>query len=178
MSDRAGAGTTDRPRTRALRADRLGIYLNDHLAGATIGTERARHLAQANRGTSVGETVRPIASEIAQDRASLLEIMRRLDVPVQKYKVYAGRLAERLGRLKPNGNLVNRSPLSTLLELELLRIGVEGKAAAWRTLRRVSDADDRLDPEQFDRLLERAGRQLGTLEDLRLRQSDPALREA
>ncbi|WP_128377020.1 hypothetical protein [Streptomyces cavernae] len=177
MSDRSSAGTTHRPRTRGLRVDRLGIYLNDHLAGATLGTERARHLAQANRGSAVGETVRPIAAEIAQDRASLLEIMRRLDVPVQRYKVYASRFAERLGRLKPNGNLIHRSPLSTLLELELLRIGVEGKAAAWRALRRISGDDDRLDPDQLDRLLERAMRQIETLEDLRLRQVDPALRE-
>lgn len=57
-----------------------------------------------------------------------------------------------------------------MLELELLRLGVEGKAAVWRTLRRLADADARLDPVHLDGLLERAERHLETLEQLRLRQ--------
>jgi hypothetical protein len=150
----------------------LGIYLNDHLAGAMLGVDRARMLAdaEAERDPALADAVRPIADEIAEDRAELLKIMRRLEVPVRRYKIVAGRLAERAGRLKTNGRLISRSPLSPMLELELLRIGVEGKAAGWRTLRRLADADPRLDAGQLDNLLERAHRQLDTLEQLRLRQ--------
>ncbi len=153
-------------------ADLLGIYLNDHLAGATLGTDRARSLAEseAERDPALSDAVGPIADEIAEDRADLLHIMRSLDVPVRHYKIVAGRLAERVGRLKANGRVVRRSPLAPMLELELLRLGVEGKAAAWRTLRRLADTDDRLDPGRLDSLLERAERQLETLEALRLRQ--------
>lgn len=152
--------------------DLLRIYLNDHLAGAAVGTERARSLAEseAERDPALADAVAPIADEIAEDRADLLQIMRSLDVPVRRYKIVAGRLAERVGRLKANGRVVRRSPLTPMLELELLRLGVEGKAAAWRTLRRLADADDRLDPVHLDGLLERADRQLETLEQLRLRQ--------
>ncbi|MGV9847844.1 hypothetical protein ACWDWU_03430 [Streptomyces sp. NPDC003442] len=39
-----------------------------------------------------------------------------------------GRPGEKAGRLKPNGRLRRRSGLSTVLELESPRIGVEGKA--------------------------------------------------
>ncbi|MCX4700645.1 hypothetical protein OG252_32210 [Streptomyces sp. NBC_01352] len=156
------------------RTDRnlLGIYLNDHLAGSTLGVDRARMLADAEseRDPELADTVRPIAEEIAEDRASLLQIMRSVDVPVRRYKIVAGRLAERAGRLKANGRLVRRSPLTPMLELELLRLGVEGKAAGWRTLRRLSDADPGLDPAHLDDLLERAHRQLDTLEQLRVRQ--------
>ncbi|WP_411148455.1 hypothetical protein [Streptomyces sp. A30] len=150
----------------------LGIYLNDHLAGSTLGVDRVRMLADAEseRDPELADAVRPIAEEIAEDRASLLQIMRSLDVPVRRYKIVAGRLAERAGRLKANGRLVRRSPLTPMLELELLRLGVEGKAAGWRTLRRLADADTRLDPAQLDKLLERAHRQLDTLEHLRVRQ--------
>ncbi|MGA5454965.1 hypothetical protein [Streptomyces umbrinus] len=161
---------TDRPdRTDT---DLLGIYLNDHLAGATLGVDRARSLADAEaaRDPALADAVRPIANEIAEDRADLLRITRSLHVPVRRYKILAGRLAERAGRLKANGRLVRRSPLAPMLELELLRLGVEGKAAGWRTLRRLADADDRLDPVHLDSLLERADRQLETLEQLRLRQ--------
>ncbi|TDC15230.1 hypothetical protein E1265_27075, partial [Streptomyces sp. 8K308] len=41
--------------------------------------------------------------EIAQDRTSLLAIMKGLDVPVRRYKVYAGWTAEKVARLKNNG---------------------------------------------------------------------------
>ncbi|MFE9765558.1 hypothetical protein ACFYPC_13665 [Streptomyces sp. NPDC005808] len=152
--------------------DLLGIYLNDHLAGATLGVDRVRSLAEAEaeRDPALADAVRPIAEEIAQDRADLLRIMRGLDVPVRRYKIVAGRLAERAGRLKANGRLVQRSPLTPMLELELLRLGVEGKAAGWRTLRRLADRDERLDPAHLDGLLDRAQRQLDTLEQLRMRQ--------
>ncbi|PZH13093.1 hypothetical protein C1I97_12015 [Streptomyces sp. NTH33] len=146
--------------------DLLGIYLNDHLAGATVGTERSRHLATACRGTEIGDAVTPLAAEIAEDRRSLVKIMRRLDIPVRRYKVYAGLLGERAGRLKSNGALVRRSPLSSLLELELLRLGVQGKACVWGVLRELADRDARLDPRHLDDLLERARRQLRILEGL------------
>ncbi|MER6984016.1 hypothetical protein ABT317_45500, partial [Streptomyces carpinensis] len=97
-------------------------------------------------------------------------VMRRLDLPVRRYKVYAGRLGERAGRLKSNGSLLRRSPLSSLLELELLQIGVQGKMCAWETLRALADHDRRLDPRQLDELLERARQQLRTIDDLRGRQ--------
>ncbi|MEU7057989.1 hypothetical protein [Streptomyces sp. NPDC046197] len=157
--------------------DLLGIYLNDHLAGATAGTERAHHLATACRGSKVGQTMAPVAAEIAEDRRALVGIMHRLDVPIRRYKVYAGRLGERAGRLKSNGSLVRRSPLSTVLELELLHIGVEGKACAWQILRQRADHDDRLDAHQLDHLLERARGQLRTIEDLRMAQAAETFRE-
>ncbi|MFI5674461.1 hypothetical protein [Streptomyces cellulosae] len=159
--------------------DLLGIYLNDHLAGATLAVDRARLLAEAEaeRDPALADAVRPVADEIAEDRASLLTIMRSLEVPVRRYKIVAGRLAERAGRLKANGRLVRRSPLSSMLELELLRLGVEGKAAGWRTLHRLTGADPRLDPGHLDALLERAQRQLDTLEELRLRQIKQTFRQ-
>lgn len=74
-----------------------------------------------------------------------------------------------MGRLKPNGRLFSRSPLSTLLELETMCLGVEGKAAGWRTLKFVADHDPRLDDELLEELLARAQRQADTLEELRIR---------
>ncbi|MFD5857976.1 hypothetical protein [Streptomyces chartreusis] len=159
-------------------ASLLGVYLNDHLAGATGGAERARHMTRSHRGTDLAAAMEPISDEITEDRAILIEIMERLDIPVRHYKIYAGRVAERAGRLKSNGRLVRRSPLSPLLELEALRVGVEGKAAVWQTLRDLADDEDRLDPDLLDSLLERARRQQGALEELRRRQIGPALRTA
>jgi hypothetical protein len=178
MSNRTGSGTRYILSGQGGGASYLGIYLNDHLAGATAGTERARHLARSDGSSTLAEALGPIADEIAEDRASLIRIMRRLGVPVRHYKVYAGRAAERVGRLKSNGHLVRRSPLSTLWELEALGLGVEGKAAAWETLRMLADTDGRLDPRLLDDLLARARRQQSTLEELRRKQAETAFQDA
>jgi hypothetical protein len=57
----------------------------------------------------------------------------------------------------------------------LLRLGVEGKAAGWRTLRALADADMRLDPEQLDELMSRARRQADQLEELRVRAAEQVI---
>ncbi|WP_324617265.1 hypothetical protein [Streptomyces bicolor] len=134
-------------------------------------------MARSYGGSSLATAMAPLAGEIAEDRASLLEIMRRLDIPVRHYKVYAGQVAERVARLKSNGRLVRRSPLSPLLELEALRLGVEGKTAGWQALRELADREERLDAHLLDDLLERARRQQSTLEELRRRQVTAALQE-
>jgi hypothetical protein len=153
----------------------LGIYLNDHLAGATAGTERATRLVRTARGSALGRAIEPVVAEIAQDRTALLDIMRDLGVPVRRYKVCAGWAGEKLGRLKPNGHLVRPSPLGTVLDLEALRLGIEGKGAAWQTLRRLSATDERLDPARLDNLLERARQQQERVEEWRVRQAEEAL---
>ncbi|WP_330343717.1 hypothetical protein OG739_33330 [Streptomyces longwoodensis] len=149
----------------------LGIYLNDHLMGATGGVERIRRLARTARGTDLGAALEPVAAEIAEDRAALLAIMRDLGLPVRRYKVVAGWAAEKAGLLKTNGRLVSRSPLSTVVELEVLGATVEGKAAGWQVLRRLAETDGRLDAHRLDTLLERAARQRKTLEDWRVRRA-------
>jgi hypothetical protein len=146
----------------------LGIYLNDHLAGATLGTELASRLAGAHRESEASATFERIATEIAEDRAALMELMTALEVPLRQYKIVLGWAAEKAGRFKPNGRLLTRSPLSSLEEVEMMRLGVEGKAACWRTLLVLADRDDRLDRTRLDELLRRAGEQAETLEDLRI----------
>ena len=83
------------------------------------------------------------ADDVAEDRAALMRIMGTLGVPVRSYKVWAAWAGEKAGRLKPNGHLTTRSLLSNLEELELLRLGVEGEAAGWRTVRVLADRDGR-----------------------------------
>jgi hypothetical protein len=146
----------------------LGIYLNDHLAGATGGLELARRTAGAHRGTGTGTTLTRLATEIEEDREALLEIMAALDVPVRQYKVASAWVAEKVGRLKLNGRLLDRSPLSSLVEMEALQLGVEGKASLWRTLLLVAKDEQRLDSSPLDTLLYRASSQLETLEGMRM----------
>jgi hypothetical protein len=154
----------------------LGIYLNDHLAGATAGTELAHRMARSHGDGQDSGTLRHLTAEIAQDRAVLLDIMAALGIKVRRYKVGAAWIGEKAGRLKFNGRLLARSPLSDLEELEMLRLGVEGKAAGWRTLRTLADTDTRLDPGRLDELISRARRQADRLEDLRVAAASQVVR--
>jgi hypothetical protein len=153
----------------------LGIYLNDHLAGATAGLELFRRAAGSHAGAP-GDALKRLTAEVEEDRDALLAMMRLLGFPVRQYKVIAGWAAEKAGRLKLNGRLISRSPLSDVIELEGLHLGVLGKAAGWRLLRMLADTDPRLDAGHLDELIARADRQAGELEQLRITAATEALR--
>lgn len=157
--------------TRDSEPDLFGIYLNDHLAGATGVVELARRTAGANQGSDIGDVLARLEAEVVKDRAALRQMMAALDVPLRRYKVYAAWAAEKAGRLKLNGHVWSRSPLSIVVELEALRLGVEAKAAGWRTLRHVAEHDGRLDAAQLKGLLARARQQADILEELRARKT-------
>jgi len=171
------SGTAIARNARPSRSGMLGIYLNDHLAGATAGTELAHRMARSHRGQEEADALRKIAAEIARDRSSLVAIMASLGITVRAYKVGAAWVGEKAGRLKFNGRLLARSPLSDLEELELLRLGVEGKAAGWRTLRARAETDGRLDLGNLDELISRASSQAGQLEELRVRAASRVIGE-
>ncbi|NED95955.1 hypothetical protein G1H11_11605 [Phytoactinopolyspora alkaliphila] len=146
----------------------LGIYLNDHLAGATAGVRLAYRIARSHQGPGDGQTLLRLADDISDDRAQLLSIMNALGISVSRYKAQLAAALEWVGRVKLNGSLLTRSPLSSLDEIEALRLGVEGKRALWRSLREVAKVDDRLDADHLTELEERARAQIDTLERLRL----------
>src|SRR5215208_1816300 len=105
----------------------LKTYLQDHHAGATGGLELARRSAGANSDSDYGPELEKIAEGIAEDRETLERVMELLDVKPSTIKDAAGWTAEKLGRLKPNNSIVSYSPLSRVVELEGLVLGVTGK---------------------------------------------------
>ena len=152
----------------------IAIYLNDHLAGSTGGLELARRALGANRGTAFEAPLERLATEIDEDREALLDVMMRLEVARDPVKVWAGWRAEKWGRLKLNGRITGYSPLSRVLELELLGLGVEGKRSMWRAVARVADGDARLEGVDLDALARRAERQRRLIERERLRAAELA----
>jgi hypothetical protein len=81
--------------TRRHRYSLLGIYLNDHLAGATGGVELARRVARSGRLPADASVPQRLAAEIAADKRALLKIMAVLGVPVRTYKPYAAWIGEK-----------------------------------------------------------------------------------
>ncbi len=112
----------------------LGIYLNDHLAGSMVGLELAKRAASSNEGSVLGDFLAELAREIEAERNELKAIMDHLGVTENRVKVPIAWAAEKVGRLKPNGQIRGYSPLSRVVELEGLLVGITGKLALWRSL--------------------------------------------
>jgi hypothetical protein len=147
---------------------RLAIYLNDHLAGSVVGTELAKRALEENRGSSFGEFLEWLVGQIREDRATLERLMDELGVSKSRFKRTLALALERVGRLKLNGQLTGYSPLSRLVELEGLALGVAGKRALWVALQEVAGTEPRLREFDFDLLRRRAEEQLAGLERHRL----------
>jgi len=136
------------------------IYLRDHHAAGLAGARVAERVGR----DSGNDDLRRVASEIQQDLVVLEGIMSRLGVAPDRVKDTFSRIAERLGRMKLNGRLLRRSPLSDLLELETLVVGISGKQALWVSLREIPS----INVEELDQLLERAEEQKRVVENARV----------
>ena len=91
--------------------------------------------------------------------------MRKLDVEPGRTKIAVVRVAELLGRMKLNGRLFKRSPLSKIVELEALVVGIRGKEALWASLQTADLGFQGIDLEA---LAQSARTQAGEVDKLRL----------
>jgi hypothetical protein len=123
-----------RTRDRGLVSKYLSVYLNDHLMGATVAAELIERAIGEYKGTELGEFLSDLKVEIEADRQALLEIMDAAGAKPDQLKQAAGWVVEKVGRLKLNGELLHRSPLTPLVELEGLETGISGKLQLWRSL--------------------------------------------
>lgn len=156
----------------------LSIYLQDHMAGAVAGVELARRVAGSNREGPYAEELGAVCDDIEQDREALGRVMKALDVRSNPIKLGSAWAGEKLGRLKLNGRLASYSPLSRLVEIEGLIIGVSGKLELWRTLRAIADSAPELKELDLRTLGRRAEAQRKALERLHDRAAHDAFGEA
>jgi hypothetical protein len=141
----------------------FGLYLADHLAGATAGQGRIERMARDYTDTPFKSDLAVIATQIREEREYLRRLVGDLGVQRRTPRRAAAWIAERAGRLKLNGRLVSRSPMTLVLESELMRSGVIGKLGLWRTLHDLA-ADLGLDGPKFDGFATMARDQLSTLD--------------
>jgi hypothetical protein len=147
----------------------LGIYLNDHLAGSVVGTRLVRRIAKHNEGNHYGSEAARLAGEIERDKTTLEALMGQLDVRKKRARLAIAAATEMLGRLKPNGRLLGYSPLSRVIELEALTLGISGKLELWQSVKATGER-----AVDVDELIQRAQEQRDRVRDLRLQ----AAREA
>ena len=147
---------------RTERDQLLRVYLSDHLAGSVAGTRVARRLADAERDGPDGPALALLADEIEEDRRELVRLVDTLGIEQRRYKQALAWMGQSIGRLKLNGRILRRSPLSTLVEMESLLMGLRGKLAGWETLRSVL-GERPVEAIDIDRLIARGAAHLETL---------------
>lgn len=147
---------------------RLGTYLQDHYAGSSAGIELFRRAADQQSDPVARTALTRIIEQIDAERVALERFLAVVGSKPDPVKNAGAWVAEKLGRFKPNGELMRRSPLSDVVELEMLRIAVEGKAAGWRVLRKLAEDEERFAVAELDALLKDAAAQIAELEELRM----------
>lgn len=150
----------------------LAIYLQDHYAGAIAGSALFHRVADSHSDPQVRKAIADLAAQVEKDRLELDGIMASLEVPHSRPKESIAWAAEKAGRLKPNGAVLRRSPLTDVVELEALSLAVEGKTLGWKTLLTLAETEPSLDAKQVQDLLDRAQAQQARLEELRLAHVD------
>lgn len=146
-------------------------YLQHHWVGSTAGAAAFRRVGRHHHDPGAAAEVRQLASEVASDREALRRIMHSVGVKPSRFGTTIARLGELAGRLKPNGRVFSRAPLTDVVELEALRLSVSGKRAGFEVLRASADDDARLDAHEIDRLLDRAHEHQRTLDRLHVQVS-------
>lgn len=91
-----------------LDRDLLGLYLSDHITGATAGLSRVRRMAQQDQDLSIGDDLELLSQQLDEERNLLIDLMAALDLPRLKHRQAAAWVGERIGRLKLNRRLASR----------------------------------------------------------------------
>jgi hypothetical protein len=115
----------------------LSIYLNDHLAITTGAHELLHRTLENNRGTELGRFIEALAIDADQERKAIESLMSEQGIAHNPIKTAGAVLAERIGRLKLNGEIKGYSDLSRLVEIEGMGLALESKRAFWDALNQV-----------------------------------------
>lgn len=147
-------------------SDWLPFYLRDHYAGASAGVQLFDRVASGHSDEAIRAEVARIRDEVSEDRSSLGSMMGALGVRQLSLTMLVGILGEYVGRLKPNGSLLQRSSGSDVFELEALSSAVQAKSRVWETLLTLAEHDTRLDTDRLQELLDRAEDQRERLSEM------------
>lgn len=157
-----------------MRADDLGTYLNDHMAGSMAAVALLEHAIEENSGSPWATQLRELLGGVRQDQDELRGLMDRMGFGQSGLKKAGGWLAGKIGQAKlrdtgtPDG-------LGRLEMLETLAMGILGKLALWRVLQRIARKNPVLLELDLARLARRAQEQHELVEAWRLEAAEQAL---
>jgi hypothetical protein len=150
----------------------LDVYFNDHLAGSVMAIEIAKRCAAENAGTALGQFLQNFLAEVEEDKQTLEGLMDAVGASRNPVKQAGAWLGEKVTRLKL---ATSERDLATLLSVETLCMGVQGKIYLWSALGKVAADHEALSGMDFAALLKRAEAQQERLEQHRLASAQAAL---
>ncbi|WP_370325842.1 hypothetical protein [Euzebya sp.] len=142
-----------------MNASTTGLYLNDHMLGARTVVELVAHRIERGDGPA---WLQQFHAELQRDLGVVEQLAGRFETP-KAPKQAVGWVAEKVAQLKLKVDAMADETIRDLLELELMRTGVEGKACLWRSLLDFAD-DPRIADIDLTALIDRAAAQADELE--------------
>ena len=146
----------------------MDVYLNDHLAGAMLGSDLAEQIETRAAGTPLGEVMGSLSAQIEEDRQTLIGLMQRIDSSRNPLKQAGAWVTEKASRVKFAGLTSGEPELGLFMALESLALGVQGKLSLWKALEQVADHHPAIASVNLSDLTQRAQHQYDTLERERL----------
>lgn len=146
----------------------LGIYLNDHLAGATGALELLSHLEEAQAGTPVAVALSQLRHEIETERQELERLIERLNISESGPRKVGAWLGEKLAQLKLQIDDKATGAMRLFEGLEALTLGIQGKRGLWQVLGIASETAAELRGIDYNHLVQRSEDQYRRAEALRL----------
>jgi hypothetical protein len=153
----------------------MDVYLNDHLAGAMLGSDLAKQIRDQHENTPLGDRMRSIAPQIEEDRQTLIALMQQMGTSRNPVKQATAWATEKASHVKFRGMTSGEPDLGTFMAVESLALGVLGKLSLWRALAQVADQYPAIASVNLDELIDRARTQYDLLEHERLAASRQAL---
>ncbi|HEX2386131.1 MAG TPA: hypothetical protein VHL99_06185 [Candidatus Binatia bacterium] len=151
----------------------FAVYLNDHLAGATVAIEHLEDLQAAAK--DIAPALSDLRADIEADRSELQGIMREFNIAESRTRRASAWVAEKGARLKMLADDKATGPLRRLESLEAVALGIDGKHALWRALNAAAETTPALRARDYDQLAARAIEQRNRVEALRLEAAKQAL---
>jgi len=146
----------------------ISIYLNDHLAGAMLGSNLAEQIRDRSEGTPRATVMGRVGAEIEEGRQTLLAVMETLGVSQNPVKKVSGWITEKASNVKFSGASSGEVDEAMFMAIESLRIGVTGQRCLWAALKQSAGNYEGLDRFDLDALIERTIEHEQILEQLRM----------
>jgi hypothetical protein len=141
----------------------LAVHLRDHDALLVAAGELAERMSSPERPDEERAFAAELGRLASDDRDCLEQFLRRLGSAPSRARATAVVVAEKVGRLKLNGRVLRRSPLSAVTELEGSRLLLASDRDLWSGLAHLE-----IGPSDAAERAQRAEQLLETAETLRL----------
>lgn len=146
--------------------DPFVTYLHDHLAGARFAIEILEDLGKQAADEPAAMLARRLLPQVEADRAVLEALAKRCGDGGSALKEASAWIAQKASRLKLR--LGADAEFAAFEAVEILSLGVQGKASLWRAIAELPATDERRRGLDFTRLIEQALNQFEEIEKVRL----------